>query len=485
MRGLISLTLIVILTMGITGCIKKADEGKLPITTSSDQARKEFLEGRGLAEKLQFINSLQYFDKAIALDSSFATAYLYRANNSLTAKEFFFYLKKAIALKEKCSEGERLMILSTEAGTNVNTVEQKEYLDKLIALYPNDERVRSYLGGYYFGQQDYTKAIEQYKKAVEIAPDYSIAYNMLGYSYRQIKNYSEAENAFKKYIELVPNDPNPYDSYAELLLKVGRFNESITNYQKALNVDQNFVSSYLGIAANYMYKGERDSGSAELKKLSTIARNDFERRQALFAQMVIYVDASKMDMALQELEKQYMLGEKTNDVAAMSADCGTKGVILLKMGKVNDALTAFEKSAQLIASSDLSQELKDNAQLFLHFSRTAVAIEKKDMKKAKAEAEIFCKGAEASKDMNQKRLRHELLGRIALAEKKSDLAIEELLQADQQDPYNLYRLALSYQMKGNKAQAKEFCKKAAQFNGIPSLNYAFIRIKAEKLLSSL
>jgi lipopolysaccharide biosynthesis regulator YciM len=114
-----------------------------------------------------------------------------------------------------------------------------------------------------------------------------------------------------------------------------------------------------------------------------------------------------------------------------------------------------------------------------------VALGKKDLKKAKAETEIFRKEAEASKNVNQIRLGHELTGRIALADKKNDMAVEELLQANQQNPYNLYRIALAYQAKGDKAKAKEFCKKAAQFNGVPGLNYAFIRIKAEKLLSAL
>jgi tetratricopeptide (TPR) repeat protein len=486
MRVFTFITLIAILSMGITGCKKAAvEEGKIPITTSSDQARKEFLQGRDLADKLLLTNSIQHFDKAIALDSSFASAYLNRANSSLTANEFFFYLGKALALKNNCSEGERLLILSTEAGTNANTTKQKEYLDKLVVLFPNDESVRFNLGNYYFGEQEYIKAIEQYNKAVKIAPNYSPAYNILGYAYRQTENYTESEKAFKKYIELIPNDPNPYDSYAELLLKMGRFNESIANYQKALAADPNFVSSHIGIAANYMYKGDIDSGSAQLKKLTAITRNDGEKRQALFTQMVLYIDAGKMDLALKELEKQYELGEKTNDVAAISADCGFKGAILLETGKYDDALSAFEKSAQLIASSELSQEIKDAAQLFLHFNRANVAMLKKDLKKAKTETNEFRKVAEAAGDANQIRYVHELLGKIAFAEKNYGMAIEELLKANQQDPCNLYRLALSYQAKGDNAKAKEFCRKAAKFNGLPSLNYALIRIKAEKLLTAL
>ena len=100
------------------------------------------------------------------------------------------------------------------------------------------------------------QAIEHYKKATELAPDYSTAYNILGYAYRQNVAYANAEKAFKKYIELIPNDPNPYDSYAELLLKMGRFDESITQYQKALAIDSNFINSHLGIAAALDVQGQ-------------------------------------------------------------------------------------------------------------------------------------------------------------------------------------------------------------------------------------
>src|SRR5215213_8445328 len=220
--------------------------GKIPVTTSSEEARKEFLQGRDLAERLLAQDSIQHFDKAIALDPNFALAELGRANASQTAKEFFDHLKKAAALAGKTSEGERLLILANESGANGEAAKQKEHLDKLVAAHPNDERAHFNLGGYYFGQQDFAQAVGHYRKATELAPSYSPAYNILGYAYRQQGDYANAEQAFKKYIELIPGDPNPYDSYAELLLKTGRFDESIVQYRKALSVNQHFTPSKVG-----------------------------------------------------------------------------------------------------------------------------------------------------------------------------------------------------------------------------------------------
>jgi tetratricopeptide (TPR) repeat protein len=150
---------------------------KLPITTKSEEARKEFLLGRDLSERLLGQDSLQHFDKAIALDPDFASAELARANNAPTTKEFFEHQSKAVSLADKASEGEKLFILANQAGANGQPAEQKQYLDKLAAEYPNDERVQFNLGGYYFGQQDYGQALAHYKKATEIAPNYSPAYN--------------------------------------------------------------------------------------------------------------------------------------------------------------------------------------------------------------------------------------------------------------------------------------------------------------------
>jgi len=397
-----------------------------------------------------------------------------------TAKDFFLHLNKAVALAPKVSEGERLLILANEAGANGEVVKQKEYLDNLVALNPNDERVRFNLGNYYFAQQEYEQAIAHYKKATGIAPSYSPAYNILGYAYRQQGNYQAAEQAFQKYIELIPDDPNPYDSYAELLLKMGRYDDSIAQYRKALSKDEHFVPSHFGIAADLMYLGKPDAAKAELQKMADQARNDGELRTAYFGMAVVAVDRGQMDKALQNIDQQYAVAEKKSDVAAMAGDLLVKANILADMQRYDAAQQQFDRSLQLVDGSTLSQAIKDNAKLQHHFNMTVVAIGKKDYASAKSHAQQYRAGADVSKNPGQLKLAHELAGRIALAEKDYDTAISELEQANEQDPRNLYRLSLAFQAKGNNDKAHEFCKRAAEFNSLPQMNYAFIRAKAQK-----
>lgn len=460
------------------------DGGKIPITTKSEEAKKEFLAGRDLAEKLRAQESVAHFDKALTLDPDFATAELARANSAPTAKDFFEHLNKAVALAGKASEGERLMILTNESAANGEVVKQKEYLDQLVAAHPNDERVLFSLGGYYFGQQEYEQAIAHYKKATEIAPNYSPAYNILGYAYRQQENFKDAEQAFKKYIELIPNDPNPYDSYAELLLRMGRFDESIAQYKKALSMDSHFVPSHFGIAADLMYQNKHDEAAAELEKMAAQARNDGETRTAYFGLAVVAVDGGKFDKAVQAMDKEYAVAEKKNDVAAMAADLQAKGNIIAEMQRYDLAQQQFDRSLQLVDGSTLSQAIKDNAKLQHHFNLTVLAIAKKDYTSAKGHAQEYRTGADASKNPGQIKLAHELTGRIALAQKDYDTAITELEQANDQDPRNLYRLSQAYQAKGDHSKAQDYCRKAAEFNSLPQLNYAFIRAKAQKSVAA-
>jgi tetratricopeptide (TPR) repeat protein len=458
-----------------------ADSGKVPVTTKSEEAKADYLRGVDLSDRLQGNDSIPYFDKAIALDPDFATAELARANNSPTTAEFFEHEKKAVALADKASEGEKLLILANQAGTNGDAAHQMEYLTKLVAAFPNDERAQFALANCYFGQQDVTPAIEHYKKTTEIAPNFTPVYNSLGYAYRQQGDYGDAEQAFKKYIELIPNDPNPYDSYAELLLKMGRFEESIAHYRKALSIDPHFNASHFGIAADLMYTGKPKEAAAELQAMADGSQNDGQLRTAFFGMAVVDSDSGNFAKALQDMDKEYAIAEKKNDLASMAADLQAKGNILAEIPRYDEAKAQFDRSLQLIQSSGLSQEIKDNATLLHHFNLSALAIAKKDYAGAKAHAEEFRQGAEGTKNPAQMKQAHELAGRIALAQKDYDTAIAELQQANQQNPRNLFRLGQAYEGKGDSVKAREFYVQSAEFYPLPQLPYAFIRVKAQKI----
>ncbi|MFH1735292.1 MAG: tetratricopeptide repeat protein, partial [bacterium] len=357
----------------IAGCTAKKSD-KIPLTTSSQEALDLFKKGRDLQERLQFQESRQYFEQAVDKAPDFAMAWLYLSFTEATNKGFFEKLDKAVALTDKVSDGEYLWIQGTEAGINGFPMQQRKLYKKLVELYPQDERAQNLLGIHYFGQQEWEKSVAYFTRATQINPNFSQPYNQLGYAHRFLEDYNGAEIAFKRYIDLIPNDPNPYDSYAELLMKMGRFDESISYYEKALDQNPNFVASQTGIALNLNLKGDFETARARLQELFESARNDAEKRNALFAVTTSYVFEGKMENALEALQQQYEIAAATNDVGAMAGDVTTTGSVLIQMGKIKEAGEKYDAAYNLVQNSDLAPEIKDNNHRNHYYNMARVAL---------------------------------------------------------------------------------------------------------------
>ena len=168
------------------------------LTTSSAEARDLYLKGRTLAEQLRFQDGRKLFEQAAAKDPSFAMAHYQLAASSPTAKDFFTHMNEAVALSDKASEGERLMIRIQEANGNTKPKQALEYTEELVTKFPGDERAHFLLGTAYFGRQEYDRAIAEFRKSIAINPTFSGAYNLMGYAYRSIQKYDDAEQAFRK-----------------------------------------------------------------------------------------------------------------------------------------------------------------------------------------------------------------------------------------------------------------------------------------------
>ena len=462
-----------------------AEEGKIPITTSSDEALQHYLAARELQDNLQIQESLGLLQRAVTEDPNFALAHMALALAEPTVQGFFERFAKATALVDKVSDGERLWILGFQAGVNADPMRQRDYYQQLVAAFPRDERAYNLLGNHYFGLQEYVAASTLFEKAIAINPEYPQPYNQLGYAHRFLGNYKEAENAFKRYIELIPDDPNPYDSYAELLLKMGRFEEAIESYRKALETNALFVASHTGIATCLNLLDHHEDARQQLKLLRSSARNEADTRAATFAEIVSYVDEGSFDKALDTVKKRYEDARKSKDTPAMAADLVLLGNILLELNNPDEALAKFQESVQIMQESGLSDETIANAELGHFYNAARVAVQQGEIETAKRNAADYRSRAETRGNPFQLRLAHEIAGIIALEEEEFDTAISELQQANQQNPYNLYRISLAYRGKHDPENSKLWCENAANFNGINNLNYAFIRRHALDMLKSM
>lgn len=454
--------------------------GKIPVTTSSEAARKLYLEGRDLLEKLRATDARRLFEQAVGADPDFALGYVGLANTSGTTKEFIDATTRAVALAGKVSEGERHLIMALDAGLKGDPKANLAHATELVRLFPNDERAHTLLGNLYFGRQEYDKAITHYVKATALNPGFSTPYNQMGYAYRFLERFPDAEAAFKKYTRMIPDDPNPYDSYAELLMKMGRFDESIKAYEKALSIDRNFVNSYVGIGSNELAMGKPAAARATFGKLATLARNTGERRLARFWTAAAYVHEGATDKALGELTAGYALAEAEHDAATMSGDLVQMGDVLREAGRFDDAHAKYAKSVAVIDSAQVPEEVKAATRRNHAFEEARLAAVRDDLATAKARLMDYQKLVAVRNAPFEVRQQHELTGLIALGEKQYATALKEFELANQRDPRVVYFAALAAKGAGDATRAAALAAKAAHFNEI-SFNFAYVKGKAARV----
>ena len=99
----------------------------------------------------------------------------------------------------------------------------------------------------------------------------------------------------------------------------------------------------MGISNDLIFLNRYDEAVANCNKAYDIAKDDGERRFALFTKTVAYVDAGNTDAALAEMQKQFDLAKNINDVGAMNGDLNAMGNILFEAGRYDEAKTKFTR----------------------------------------------------------------------------------------------------------------------------------------------
>jgi tetratricopeptide (TPR) repeat protein len=62
------------------------------------------------------------------------------------------------------------------------------------------------VGQYYLKKEKYDAAIDRFKEATRLLPDYGLAYRLMGEAYEKKKFLPEAQAAYKKFLEVAPQD---------------------------------------------------------------------------------------------------------------------------------------------------------------------------------------------------------------------------------------------------------------------------------------
>ena len=452
--------------------------GEIPITTSSEEARAVFLEAREMSEHLRTDEAREHFDKAIELDPDFAQAYLYRSFDFTSDEDLKNHLKRAVALIDKVSEGEQLLIRQRKANILDNNLGERFKLRKQLARkYPRDKRARLLLGIAYYNRDEDAKAIAELEAAVALDKGYPPPYNQLGYAYREIGEYEKAEQAFNDYIRLIPDEPNPYDFMADLYMKTGRFEEAIENYQKAVELDPVFGVSQRSIGTSLVLLGRYDEGREACRKAIDMEMTPWDQLWDRVMIVHSYLYEGNYPGAIEATEK----------LLAAGAEAGLPAwtpFAHLMMSRIHFEMGDLEAADQSLAEYRQSMEGADFNPYFMDvFARDAltrearIAAKRQDFETALARAEEYKARLEAREDPNTAENYHGLVGLIHLDKGAYEEAIEHFKQSNQENPYILYYHAVAESNAGNNERAQELFAKAGHWNE-DSFDFAIARPQA-------
>ena len=479
-------------TLALAGCgqqDRSETEGdvaatKVPVTTSSIEAREHYLAGRALMDDLHIVEANDAFAKAVDADGRFAMAYFMLAATAQTTADFFAAVADAELQAANASAGEQLFVAALGAASRNDQAGQIAALTKLEEMYPKDERVQMWLGNYMNGQQQFAAAVDHFKRATELNPKFARAYNSLGYAYRSLDDLDSAKGAFEKYIELIPDEANPYDSYAELLMEMGQYDESIENYRKALSIAPDFAASYAGISINESLKGEADLAQEAADQMLARARNFAERQGAMFQSVTSHLYAGNNDAAMEVCDTMLAEAVVKGDRAAQAGINEYMGDMMLVQGDAAKAEEYFNTALEHRTQAAFNVENQAQAKR-THLFKTAIAAMIGDNREAAAaRAAEYKTAAELNGTAAEKRRVNELSAYLAMYDEEFESAAQYFAESNQLDPIVLYWAAVVHAELGHTERAIELATRAASRNTL-SGNLPFFRQDALKLLEEL
>jgi len=222
------------------------------VTTTSMDAYRCFLKGNEQYHRFYYDDARQFLEKAVELDSTFAMAYLalgwsYLELGMTKARDEAF--EKARLFSNRATERERLYIEAAYAWFRESNPEEGfRILKQLVKQYPKEKQAHYALALSYRGNKLYPEAIDAFKKAIHLDPNYGRAINSLAYTYAHMGDFDKAIEYFEKYASVSPGDANPFDSMAEIYFRMGMLDAAIAKYKEALEVKSDFIYAYWSIA---------------------------------------------------------------------------------------------------------------------------------------------------------------------------------------------------------------------------------------------
>ncbi len=229
--------------------------------TENTEAYQLYLKGRyhwnkRIEEELK--KGIQYFEQAIAVDSSYALAYAGLADSYNILVSYSALAPKEAFPKAKLA-AERALELDERLG-----------------------EAHASLAFVRFGfDWDFPEAEREFKRAIELNPGYAAAHQWYAIYLAAVERLEEAKTETTRAQDLDPLSLPIMTNVGWIHYLSRRYDRAIETFKKALEMDSNFILARRRLGQSYEQKGMFDEAIAEFQKTLAIFAGDTESLAAL------------------------------------------------------------------------------------------------------------------------------------------------------------------------------------------------------------
>ena len=175
---------------------------------------------------------------------------------------------------------------------------------KAIQLDPNYVLAYYNRGNAYSKKGNYDLAIADFSKAIQLDPNYEYAYCNRGLAYIYKGNYDLAIADYNKAIQLDPNSTTAYNGRGSAYKNKRNYDLAIADYNKAIQLDSNYAIGYNNRGNVYSDKGNYDLAIADYNKAIQLDPNYID---AYINRGLVYSAKGNYDLAISEYNKAIQL----------------------------------------------------------------------------------------------------------------------------------------------------------------------------------
>ena len=132
--------------------------------------------------------------------------------------------------------------------------------NQMLEQFPNSVVLYNISGASNAGLMQFDAAIDSYKQALKIKPDYAEAYYNMGVALNDKGNPKAAIESYKQALKIKPDYAEAYNNIGNVLKDQGDLEAAIDSYKQAININPDYAEAYYNLSLLHLLRGNLDEG---------------------------------------------------------------------------------------------------------------------------------------------------------------------------------------------------------------------------------